>query len=921
MSLREVFDQLCELAPEERTRRLREMTLPEGDRRRLEAMLAARTSDVFDHSLTDVLQGLQPDAQVFANLVGRRVGPFTIEENIGEGGSAAVFRAVRPAGSGQQEVALKVLRASQLSDDAARRFQREQAILAQLSHPSIARFIESGADPDGLSYIAMELVRGAPITQATADRRMGLRERLELLCQLCRAIQTAHASLVVHCDLKPSNILLDHDGTPKILDFGIARLVDGGGAAEVTRTLALTPEYAAPEQFTLAPPRVAIDIYAIGVLLGELVTGQRPGGARALRPSAAASAAVSLPPGLPERAALVRALQGDIDAIVAKATAHDPAERYRTAEALGEDIERHLAGLPIEARRISSWSRLGKLLRRHRVAAMLTTLGFSAVCSAAVIALVQAEHARRAAAAAKEQAARADIVRNLAFRLFSEAEPAGGQAGEVTVSEAVEHAITDLSADRVTPPRIRLDLLMRLAVTLGRQGHPERAQTLLETLHKEADERFGAHDLLTLSLAERIAKYEIERGAYASARQRVEALLAEPVALATPELRLAVLQRSAILNSRQGDHERALRDGQQAVDLARRSGDDANTAEALTTLAAALFAAGHVDEAANAYEELLALFKQRYGPVHEKVSLAYSGLARAYRRAGKLAPSEAASRAALDVDRAVFPKTHWVIASHLNALEMTLLQQRRFDEALQAAQEAAAIYATLGKDHVDAAGSKYDVGFLLHALGRNDEALPYLRAAFEEHLAARGEAASDTLRARAMYGFVQGLAGATHQGAANLDSAISTNRRRERPDHELLAKAIEKRLRLAIASRDPDAVEPLLAPLSQSIAQLAPADRAWWSGRLPVLRAALLVQRAQWQAAWQALDAGAAEIEACPDEALKVEYDLYQALVARRLGEATARQSTDMALARLKVLRFPPPQLLALARELDSPVP
>lgn len=917
MSLRDAYEELFDLAPDERDRRLHAMDLSDRDRAQLRAMLAERKSDLFSHSLSDVLQSLHPDVPLFRSLVGRQVGPFTIVELIGEGGSAAVFRGYRAAGSGRQDVALKVLRASRLSPDASRRFEREQAILAQLSHPNIARFIEGGVDSAGLPYIAMEMVNGAPITEACATQALDLGARLNLISVLCRAMQAAHSALIVHCDLKPSNVLLDEHRQLKVLDFGIARLVNTSSDTEVTSTIALTPEYAAPEQFALGPPHIAVDIYAIGVLLAELVSGQRHAASKRERPSVAALAGGERQAGLPPPQALSRLLQGDIDAIVAKATAADPKDRYRSAEAMGKDVDRYLAGLPIEARRTSGWRRTIKFVRRHVVGTALAAAALCALCAVTGVALFQAAKAKRAAEAAEEQAVRADTVRNLAFSFFSEAEPGALQKGDVTVAQAVERAIQTLSSDRVTPPRIRIDLLMRLAVTLGRQGHPERALSLLEDVYGQAEAAFGRDDVLTLSVLERRVRYEIERGAYDAARTHI-ASLAKAVKEGPPsELRLEVLLRSASLGWKTADYERALRDSEGAIEMSHSLGEGELVHEAITTRAATLYAAGHIEQAVRAYSDLVENSIARFGPTHGDVSLAYSGLARAYRRAGRFAESEEAARSALRIDRAVYPKDHWIIANHLNALIMTLIEMRRFDEALSAAQEALEICQhTLDKDHVDVTTAKYTVGSVLLMMGRYDQAQGFLREALVEHTAAEGNDASDSLAARGGYGYAVAMGGSYEDGAKELDTAIAVNQARARPDVLLLAKTVERRARVALIHADAAAASSAIAALEKVEQGLPEGERKAWCSRTHTLRAELAFAAHDNSATSAALLDAKKGIErsGCSNDAIALEGDLLRALVQARSGDALSQETLRPLYARSQSLKFAPPEILALAR-------
>jgi serine/threonine-protein kinase len=348
-----VFQHVLALEPELRGAKLAEMTLPAEVRHRVDTMLKSESQmtglrRVIAKDSMRILTE-EDDAALGHSLIGTRVGAFLLIASIGKGGSSSVFRAERDAGEGKQLVALKLLRNGLYSGDAQRRFRREQAILAQLTHPNIARLIESGVTAMGIPYIAMELVEGEPITLAANHKQLTFEQRLELFVKLCRTIEVAHRALIVHRDLKPSNIFVTHEGELKVLDFGIAKLLEGG--CDATRAIMLTPEYAAPEQFTCAPLTTAVDTHALGVILGELLTGHRLD--RSLPASIAvktkqtgddAPSSWALPPHL-----LIQYLRGDLDAILANATAKDSRLRHRGADALADDIERYLAGKPVLA--------------------------------------------------------------------------------------------------------------------------------------------------------------------------------------------------------------------------------------------------------------------------------------------------------------------------------------------------------------------------------------------------------------------------------------------------------------------------------------------------------------------------------------------------------------------------------------------
>lgn len=321
---------------------------------------------------------------------GTTVGAWRLVRIAGSGGMGTVYEAERADGAFELRAALKIVR--HMGDLAllSERLRRERAILATLDHPHIARLLDGGITPAGLPWYAMEFVEGTPITDWCSAQHLDIHGRLELFQQACDAVQYAHQRLVVHRDLKPGNMLVTPSGELKLLDFGIAALLDSEspGSDERPRTLArlLTPEYASPEQRRGEPATVGADVYSLGVVLYELLVGARPQGDDALPPSSAGMAA---------------RLKGDLDSIALTALNPDPAERYGSVEALGADIARHLAGLPVRARQGTWRYRAGKFIRRNRVGVILGALAIAAVLGGVTAAMVQARRARQQAVAAR----------------------------------------------------------------------------------------------------------------------------------------------------------------------------------------------------------------------------------------------------------------------------------------------------------------------------------------------------------------------------------------------------------------------------------------------------------------------------------------------------------------------------------------
>ena len=926
MSLQSVFEELIDLSPDQRVERLRTLSLTDGERARLRSMLDVATTErlpLLDMPVDEVIGQFRPDEAAFTRLVGRMVGPFRVLELIGEGGSAAVFRASRPAGSGEQLVALKVLRASMFSADGERRFRREQAILAQLTHPNVARLIEGGVDAAGNPYMAMELVDGEPITRAATSRKLGLRERLEWFLSLCRAIDAAHLSLIVHCDLKPSNVLVDREDVLKVLDFGIARLIDATREDHPTRTIALTPEYAAPEQFQLGPPRVSVDVYALGIILGELLTGRRLGAdAKKLASVAVADVDAANPPaGLPRREILTRQLSGDLDAIVTMATEEDPANRYRSAGALAEDIERYLSGRPVSARFPTRRYRLRKFVGRHRVAVATSALVTLALLTGLGVAWWQAIVAQRAAREAQAQTARANSMRDMVFDVFSEAEPNKPRPSETTVSEAAEHAIATLLTDRSGDSRARLELLTRLADTVGHQGHPDRAQELLERALIESRELLGQADSLTLDIGVRVAGYETQRGSYDAARQRIDKLLAQ-IPPEVTELRIRALRASASVAWRTHDRERARGDGSLAVALSRQLGDAEVERESLTAYGATLLGVGAVPEAVTVYEKLLALNTAKYGATHEQVALVWSGLSRAYRRGGNLEKAEDASHHALDIDRAIYPNDHWITANHLNALTMILVQKRDYEGAAEASREGLRITVnTLGENHIDRLSPAYQLGYALMMMERYSEALPYLRDVFERRVKLLGLTQHETIVSRATYGYDLGMSGDVKAGAVELDGAIEDGSSEATPDFDVMAKMIEKRIRLALVSGDAEKAMVLIEAFAGAVAKTsAPDDRAW-IGKVDTFRGEALLALKRPHEAREALVRAGKALEAGTSTDLlePVEQKLLLAKACAANNDlAAARAAAIDARHKMESVPYPPSRLARLAEALPK---
>ncbi|MBK8247171.1 MAG: serine/threonine protein kinase [Gemmatimonadetes bacterium] len=358
-------------------------------------------------------------------ITGSRLGPWAIDELIGRGGMGDVYRAHRADAQYEQQAAVKVMRAGRDPDAMLQRFRSERQILARVQHPNIATLLDGGLTDDGTPWLAMQFVDGITITEWAREHALGLRERLALFRTVCEAVHAAHGHLVIHRDLKPSNILVTADGKVRLLDFGIAKVLDASATSpETGDLLLLTPEHAAPEQFRGEAVTTATDVYALGVLLYQLLAGSRP---YQLTPTTALAHAVcedDPPPasiaaadasrlqavGLATSQVPPAAIAGDLDAIVGKALRKEPGRRYGSASELAADVRRYLDGFPVEARPETLAYVARRFVRRHRAAVAAAAGLFIALASLVVVSV-------RAARVSRAQAAAIALERDVALQV------------------------------------------------------------------------------------------------------------------------------------------------------------------------------------------------------------------------------------------------------------------------------------------------------------------------------------------------------------------------------------------------------------------------------------------------------------------------------------------------------------------------
>ncbi len=617
------------------------------------------------------------------------ISGYRVIRFVGAGGMASVFEAERKLPGGPQTVALKLLRIDVHDADERRRFLREQRILARLQHPHIAQLLDAGFSPSGTPFLALEFVAGVDVVTHCERYGLAMRERLALFVDVVAAVEHAHRSLTVHRDLKPSNVLVSADGCVKLVDFGIAKLLNGEGEPTRTEARRLTRSYAAPEQLAGDIATTAIDVYALGVLLAELLSGERP------RRADEGDDAPTL-----NDEALRRKLGVDLHAIVHEATRSDPLRRYASAAALREDIERYLDGRPLHARADTLLYRAVTLAKRHVWAVSIGAVIAIMLAGATLAGLHEARLARRGAEEAQAQAlaAQGEARRADALKLFLEGLFDSGSHGtdaNETAEELLAHGRERADSDFAMQPALRVEILALVGDLERRSGHSDRALQPLEEAAALAKAQFGMTDRRTLHVEYLLAKEADELGRVRDATARlqsaIQAFEAGPNRESPEEVQ--ALAWLAGLDERIGESTKAIEIGQQSVALARRvlPGDSDALTEAVTNFGWILMDAGYPDRAEPLLREGLERKRSRLGERHADVADAMALLTSALTQLGRYGEGEQLMRHALDIDSSVYPRPNAHISWHLNDLAVVLTLEGKLDEATALYVKAIAI--------------------------------------------------------------------------------------------------------------------------------------------------------------------------------------------------------------------------------------
>jgi tetratricopeptide (TPR) repeat protein/predicted Ser/Thr protein kinase len=633
---------------------------------------------------TTVASGSGADGAAVRSVAGQRIGPYALVREIGRGGMGVVYLARRVDGQYDRDVALKLLRTAAYDARHRERFLAERQFLAMLSHPNIARMFDGGVTAAGQPFFTMEYVDGVRLDRYCDEQRASVPQRIRLFLQVCNAVSAAHRSLVVHRDIKPNNVLVTRDGTTKLLDFGIATVLDADtGEADAAvdpgrpHLRLCTPAYASPEQIRGGTVTAASDVYSLGAVLYELLTGLKP--PRADEGGVTAdSAGRATPPQRAESARWGPGLDGDLDAIVRKAMHAEPAQRYASVEQLREDLVRHLQKRPVSAHPGGVFYRTRKLITRHRAVAAACVLIVLSLAAGATVTLVQASRAR-----AREEAAVAEAAMRTKYELAMALHHKGDIAqAAIYFREAAEHGRRMPQFVNTT----RIDSVLQLARLLHLF---ERNPAAAEPLYREAVGlarafKPGDHEELASALNEHAqVLLGLNRPQDAEAPSREALAMWRRLDGMKSEDGLASMQMLADICGRLGKDDEAEKLYREALTLGVAAFREPHSMLVGLHGGLAFFLEKHgrFQEAEPLRQAALRNAVTLYGEKHPLVARALTGMGDHHLAAGEFEDAESLYRRAVTVRQNIHPAPHWRIAEARSRVGYALFRQQRYQDA------------------------------------------------------------------------------------------------------------------------------------------------------------------------------------------------------------------------------------------------
>ena len=693
----------------------------------------ARPASLLERGIAGVAHALlnDPDPAQFPR---QQFGPYHLIRLLGEGGMGLVYLAERTdLGS---LVAIKILRDAWLSPARRERFASEQRTLAQLNHASIARLYDADALPDGTPWFAMEYVEGVPLTEYSKLHASPLDTRIHLFRAVCEAVQYAHSQAVIHRDLKPSNILVKQDGSIRLLDFGIAKQLESLDTP-VNQTMTglrlMTPAYAAPEQIRGDRVGIHTDVYSLGVILFELLTGQLPFDLSNLTPAEAASIVAEHEPGKPSSilktgnpppdvASLNKSAWSELDVLCLTAMHKDPARRYRSVEALIRDIDYYLRAEPLEARPDTFSYRVGKFVQRHQRMVVTSVAAIVLVLAMLSFFTVRLAKARNAALA---EAARTQRIQKFMLNLFEGGDQAVGPSDSMRVITLVDRGAMEaktLNSD----PKIQAELYQNLGDIYEKLGKFEQADALLQTALAQHQSLYGAYSPESAETLLELGLLRDAQGKFDDAERYVRQALAidrQKLSPTHPALARATSALGKVLEDR-GSYDASIRVLEEAARLqSAQGGSSTDLSETLSELANSHFYTGHYDASESLNQRVLSMDRQLYGDRHPHIADDLINLGAIKYDLGHYPEAERYDRDALDITQSFYGLNHPATASALTILGRTLVSAGKSDEAAGMLRQALQIEEQVyGKVHPRVAGTLNELGKISQQQGKLDDA-------------------------------------------------------------------------------------------------------------------------------------------------------------------------------------------------------
>ncbi len=753
-----LYEELRKIPPEERNAWIEKHCSDEKLKSELYTLLEVdEDSAVYFDSLTsnvispalDELSDMPPSSG--------KVNNYKIIKKIGRGGMGNVYLAERDDDTYKSCVAVKILRRGMDSDDILERFRNERQILARLNHPNITHLLDGGITSDGRPYFVMEYVEGKPITQYCDENNLTVKQRIELFNQICDALAYAHQNLVIHRDLKPGNIMVTAQGNVKLLDFGIAKILDENNTRHFTLSNTgqrlMTPEYASPEQVNGEPINTASDVYQLGLVLYKMLSGKTP---FVFENKSLAETEQIIINEIPQKPSvllasaefsdlqkisarrkstpkkLIRELKGDLDQMILKAIQKDPDQRFNSVLEFRRDIERYKRDLPVKSRGNNIGYITGKYLQRNKLFIAIAAVFFITLTSLSIFYNHSVTEQRNQAQNEAEKAAQ---VTSFLMELFEANDPALSRGEELTARQLLKNAEQRIEMLE-NQPEVQAQMFHVTGQIYRRIGDFDRAEEFLSQALNLRTSLYGHDNNETISVYDQLGLLYSDTGNYAladSILQHALDLRLKQSKPNDPEISDTKTKLAYVLR-RTGDYDEAERLYRNSYEIRKRHYGESHplTVENLSSLGVTMINKGNYLSSESILREVLEIRRDALGPVHPDLAMSMNNLGAVLLNIGLFSEAESLFRESLEMRQTLFGDLHPKVALTMNNLGITLREQNRYVRSMDYLIEALEIRNNiLGRDNVNTAISKFSLGQLKLHIGEIDRAFDLLKSAYE----------------------------------------------------------------------------------------------------------------------------------------------------------------------------------------------